>query len=391
MGKLNATAVKAAKEPGRYGDGDGLFLVVKASGGRSWVVRAQKDGIRRDIGLGALSKVPLAVARERASKVRSQIEVGLDPIIERRKDAGIPTFRKAAAEVFAEQALAWRNAKHSKQWLSSLEAYAFPKLGDVSVNLIEAGDVRDVLASIWLSKNETARRVRQRIAMVIDWAVAKGYRDASLPMAVINRALPKAAKSDNHHAAMPFGDVAAFLSALRAKPPTSSRLALEFLILTAGRSGEVRLATWAEIDLKAGDWSLPAERMKSKRAHVVPLSSAAISVLVRLGDVTGSRAGLLFEGQKRGKPLSDMTLTKIMRDAGLSAVPHGFRSSFRDWVSEETNFDGDTAEAALAHAVANKTEAAYRRGNQLEKRRALMAAWGAYCTGDAGGVVRLVG
>jgi integrase len=391
MGSLTATSVKALKTAGRYGDGDGLFLLVKPSGTRSWVVRVQKDGTRRDIGLGSEKKVPLAKARQEAATVRAQIQAGLNPATERRKAAGIPTFREAAALVFAEQGAAWRNAKHSKQWMATLEAYAFPKIGDIAVNLIEAGQVRDLLADIWLSKNETARRVRQRVGAVIDWAVGKGYRDASLPMAVINRALPKTAKSDNHHAAMPYKALPAFLSDLRAKPATPSRLALELLILCASRSGEVRLADWSEFDLKAGLWHVPAARMKMKRDHVVPLCAPALSVLARIADLTGNRSGLVFEGMKRGKPLSDMTLTKLLRDAGIDATPHGFRSSFRDWVSEETTFDGDTAEAALAHAVKNKTEAAYRRGNQLEKRRALMVAWGAYCGGEFVSVVRLVG
>jgi integrase len=391
VGTLTATAVKASKSAGRYGDGDGLFLLVKASGSRSWVVRVQKDGKRRDFGLGSEKKISLAQARIDAAKVRVQIEVGLDPLTERRKAAGIPTFREASALVYGEQRAAWRNGKHAKQWLQTLETYAFPKLGDVSVNLIEAGQVRDLLADIWLSKNETARRVRQRIGAVIDWAVGKGYREASLPMAVINRALPKIAKSDNHHTALPYKDLPAFLTALQAKTPTPSRLALELLVLTAARSGEVRLADWSEFDVDAGLWTVPAARMKMKREHVVPLSGPALSVLVRIADLTGNRCGLVFEGMKRGKPLSDMTLTKLLRDAGLDATPHGFRSCFRDWVSEETAFDGDTAEAALAHAVKNKTEAAYRRGNQLDKRRALIAAWGGYCVGDGAAVVRLVG
>jgi integrase len=391
VGSLTATSVKALKTAGRYGDGDGLFLLVKPSGTRSWVVRVQKDGARRDIGISSEKKVSLAKARIEAATVRAQIQAGLNPATKRRKAAGIPTFREAAALVFAEQGAAWRNAKHSKQWMATLEAYAFPKIGDIAVNLIEAGQVHDLLADIWLSKNETARRVRQRVGAVIDWAVGKGYREASLPMAVINRALPKTAKSDKHHAAMPYKALPAFLSDLRAKPATPSRLALELLVLCASRSGEVRLADWSEFDLKAGLWSVPAARMKMKREHVIPLCPPALSVLARIADVTGNRSGLVFEGMARGKPLSDMTLTKLLRDAGIDATPHGFRSSFRDWVSEETTFDGDTAEAALAHTVKNKTEAAYRRGNQLEKRRALMAAWGAYCAGESASVVRLVG
>lgn len=394
MGKLTATAVKAAREPGRYGDGAGLFLLVREGGARSWVVRVQKNGARRDVGLGSAAKVSLAQARDAAARVRAQMEAGLDPVAERKRAAGVPTFRQAAAQLHPELKGAWRNAKHRAQWLSSLETYAFPAIGDVPVDVLEASQVRDVLAAIWLTKHETARRVRQRIAQVVDWAVGKGYRAAPLPMSVINRALPKPAKVERHFEAMPYRDVPGFLAALRAKRATPSRLALEFLILTAARPGEVRLATWAELDLEAGEWTRSAERMKAKRPHVVPLSPAARSVLDRVSVMMeGAREGLVFPGLMRGKPrpLSDMTLTKLMRDAGETATPHGFRSSFRDWVSEETTFDGETAEQALAHAVANRTEAAYRRGSKLEKRRALMAAWAAYCLGEGSAVVRLVG
>ena len=390
MGKLSATSVRAAKTAGRYGDGDGLFLVVRPSGSRSWVVRVQKDGARRDFGLGSEAKVPLSKARIEARLYRSQIAAGLDPIIEKRKADGIPTFREAAALVHAEQKPAWLNSKHAAQWISTLETYAFPILGDVAVSLIEGGQVRDVLAAIWLTKQETARRVRQRIGLVMDWAVAKGYRDSPIPMSVINRSLPKVPKGDKHHPAMAYRDVLDFIATMHAKP-TTARLALELLIFTASRSQEIRLADWSEFDLDSGLWTRPASHMKAKREHVVPLSAPALALLARVAAFTHNRAGLVFEGNVHGKPLSDMTLTKVMRDAGLSVVPHGFRSSFRDWVSEETAFDGETAEQALAHVIANKTEAAYRRGNKLEKRRALMSAWGDYCDGGVGNVVRLVG
>jgi integrase len=396
MGKLTATAVKAAKAPGRYGDGDGLHLLVSASGSQSWVVRVQKDGKRRDIGLGSATKVSLADARKRASQVRSQVEAGLDPITERRKQAGIPTFRAAAAEVYAEQRGAWRAGKHVSQWLRSLEMHAFPALGDISVALITDGQVRDVLAAIWLTKSETARRVRQRIGQVLDWAVAKGYRDSGVAWGVVNKALPKMRRTVKHHEAMPYSDVTGFLKALKATEPTFSKLALEFAILTAARSGEVRGAVWSEIDLEKGLWSLPPERMpKGKRPHVVPLSPQARDVLARaramahaLGP-SGSE-GFVFPGEKAGKTLSDNTLRKLMRDRGLISVPHGFRSTFRDWVGNETNFGADTAELAIAHAVANPVEAAYARGDQLQKRTLMMNAWGAFVAGEAAPALRLV-
>ncbi|MGD9664467.1 MAG: tyrosine-type recombinase/integrase [Novosphingobium sp.] len=380
MGRLSATAVKAARTPGRYGDGDGLYLLVGPTGSRSWVCRVQKDGRRRDIGLGSAKKVTLAIARERAAQVRTQIEVGLDPIAERRKAEGIPTFREAAAIVFAENKAAWRNAKHRAQWMSTLTRYAFPEIGDMDVSKIDGAHVRDVLVAIWLEKPETARRVRQRIVAVIDWAIAKGYRSTPLPMAALNKSLPKVKSEPAHHKALPYAEVPAFMAKLRERESVG-RLAFETLVLTAGRSGEIRGARWSEIDLDKKIWTIPEERMKAGREHVVPLSEAAVDVFRRAQAYREVRNDLVFPGARYGKPLSDMTLTKICRDLDIPAVPHGFRSSFRDWAAEETDFDGSVAEMALAHAIGNKVEAAYRRGKLLEKRRKLMDAWAGYCNG----------
>lgn len=391
MGKLTATAVKAAKSTGRYGDGDGLFLLVGPTGARSWIVRVQKGGKRRDIGVGSAAKVPLALARERAATVRSQVEAGIDPIAERRKAAGIPTFREAAALVHAEAKGGWRNGKHGKQWLASLGTYCFPTIGDVAVSELDGPAVRDVLGSIWLTKPETARRVRQRIVTIMNWAVAKGYRSAPLAMAAIDKSLPRQKRGQAHHEALPFTDIPAFMTKLRARESTG-RLALEMLVLTATRSGEVRLATWAEIDTEAALWTIPANRMKAGKEHAVPLSDAVLATLKRASrwrSGSNSPAELVFPGAKHGKPLSNMTLTKVMRDMGLTATPHGFRSAFKDWASETTSFANELSEAALAHAIPNKTEAAYRRGNLLEKRRAMMAAWADHCDGAGGKVVRL--
>jgi integrase len=380
MGKMTATMVKALKDAGRYGDGDGLFLLVSSTGARSWVCRVQKNGKRRDFGLGSEKKVSLSLARERARTVRCQIESGIDPIAERRKAAGIPTFREAAAKVFAENHKSWKNAKHKAQWLTSLEAYAFPIIGEISVSAVDAAAVRDVLVAIWLTKPETARRVRQRINAVMDWAVANGYCETPLLMAVVNKSLPKARAKAKHHAALPYSDVPAFIETLRSRESVG-RLAFELLILTATRSGEVRGARLTEFDMEAATWTIPAERMKADREHVIPLCQSALLVLAKTANYREISNELVFPGTKMGKPLSDMTLTKICRDAEINAVPHGFRSSFRDWVSEETDFDGTVAEMALAHTIENKVEAAYRRGNLFEKRRALMMAWGTYCTG----------
>lgn len=388
MGKLTATSVKAIIEPGRYGDGGGLALLIGKSGGKSWMVRVQKDGRRRDIGLGSAAKVSLKLARERAALVRSQVEIGIDPVAERRKAAGVPTFREAAVLVHAEHTGGWKNGKHRAQWLSSLEAYAFPVIGDWAISAIEAPAVRDLLAAIWLTKPETARRVRQRIAIIIDWAVAKGYREGPLAMAVIDKALPRQRERVKHHKALPYAELPEFMEALRARE-SMGRLALEAVILTAARSGEVRLATWGEFDLDAALWNIPAERMKAGREHVVPLSESALELFKKMKQHRRGDSDLVFPGQKRGKPLSDMTLTKVLRDMELSVTAHGFRSTFRDWVSEETSYPGELAEAALAHVIADKTEAAYRRGNLLDKRRQLMAAWADYVSGIESNVVRM--
>ncbi|WP_324262498.1 integrase arm-type DNA-binding domain-containing protein [Altererythrobacter sp. H2] len=381
MPRLAATFVKSVSAPGRYGDGEGLFLLVGPSSGKSWMVRVQKDGRRRDIGLGSASKVSLKLARERAALVRSQIEAGIDPVSERRKAAGVPTFREAAAIVHAEHKAGWKNGKHQGQWLSSLEAHAFPAFGDRSIALIETADVRDALVPIWLSKPETARRVRQRIRTIIDWAVAKGYREHALAMTVIDKALPKQRGKVKHHKALPYSEVPAFMAELRSKE-TLGRLALEAAILTAARSGEVRNAAWGELDLDAATWTIPASRMKAGRDHVVPLSAQAIALFERLKPYRRGDSDLVFPGQKRAKPLSDMTLTKALRDMGHDATAHGFRSSFRDWVAEQTSFPSDLAEAALAHVVNDKTVAAYQRGTMLEKRRELMSAWANFCDGQ---------
>lgn len=381
MGKLSATGVRAATRPGLLGDGDGLFLVVGKTGSKSWIVRVQKHGRRRDIGIGSASKVPLSQARERARQIREWVEGGLDPVFEKRKAAGIPTFKEASKKVVDLHRKTWRNEKHEAQWLRTLEMFAWPTLGDIRVSEITGPMVRNVLAEIWLIKPETARRVRQRIGAVLDWAYASGYRETEAPMRSISKGLPRQPKkSDSHFAAMPYAEIAAFMIRLRERE-SFSRLALQFAILTAARSGEVRGATWDEIDLEAQLWAIPPERMKAEREHVVPLAQPALHILRRCEELKMSDEPLVFPGSRPGQPMSDMTLTKLMRELKAPFTVHGFRSSFRDWVSEETYVQGEIAEAALAHTVPNKTEAAYRRGKLLKKRRALMRDWANHCVG----------
>lgn len=381
MGSLTAARIKTLSEPGRYIDGDGLMLRIAPGGSKQWVLRVRIDGERRDMGLGSLKVLTLAEARAKASELRREIARGVDPIAEKKKVVDpVPTFREAAARVHADHKAAWKNGKHQAQWLSTLETYAFPVLGDRPVDTIEGPIIRDVLAPIWLSKPETARRVRQRIGAVLDWSYVKGYRKSEAPMRSLSKGLPRQPRKDGHFAAMPYADVPAFIARLRERVSVG-RLALEALILTAARSGEIRGATWGEVDLDARLWSVPAERMKMGRAHHVPLAPQVVDVFRRAEALRAPCTDLVFPGQRLKQPISDMTLLKVMRDFELPYTVHGFRSAFRDWVAEETSYPGEVAEAALAHAIPNKVEAAYRRTDFLEKRRALMRDWAAFCTG----------
>lgn len=383
VGNLSALKIRNLKEPGRYSDGDGLILDIGASGRGSWVVRVQSGGKRRDIGLGSLSALSLAEAREEAARVRREVRSGIDPVAERKKVREvIPSFREAAVLVHAEHKAAWKNGKHQAQWISTLETYVFPSIGNRLVSDIEGPAIRDVLAPIWLVKPETARRVRQRIGTVLDWSYAKGFRTTEAPMRSLARGLPRQPKKRGHFQALPFNEVPAMIVSLR-KRLSVGRLAFEFLILTAARSGEVRGCTWSEIDLKKELWTIPAERMKAGKAHAIPLTDAALAVLDRAKLFRCKASDLVFPGQNPKRAMSDMTLLKILRDMDAGVTVHGFRSSFRDWVAEETSYPGEIAEAALAHAIPNKVEAAYRRTDFLEKRRGLMTDWAVFCTGSS--------
>lgn len=380
MGKLTALQIRNLKEPGRYGDGDGLALVLTSHNKGYWVLRSTIKGRRRDIGLGSLSLVSLKEARESAFDMRRDIQRGIDPIAERRKqEIKVPTFADAARTVHREQKAGWKNGKHQNQWITTLEKYAFPTLGDRLVNDIEGPLIRECLLPIWLDKPETARRVKQRVGVILDWAYANGMRETEAPMRSLGRALPRQPKQDSHFAAMPYEDIPALFAHLHARTSVP-RLALEFLILCASRSGEVRGAKWAEIDLENMLWTIPAERMKAGKEHVVPLTDAVIDVLQRARPLYAECSDLIFPGRNVLRPMSDMTLLKILRYAKLPFTVHGFRSSFRDWAAEQTSYPGEVAEAALAHTVANKVEAAYRRTNYLDKRRNLMRDWTAFCT-----------
>jgi integrase len=358
------------------------MLYVKESGSKTWVLRLTINGKRRDIGLGSLDDVTLGEAREAADEMRKIARQGGDPLRQKREAKKVKieamTFRQAAEAAHKEQKAGWRNPKHRAQWLSSLETYAYPFIGDLPVADVDGPAIRDLLVEIWLNKPETARRVRQRIGAVLDWSYAKGLRSTGAPMRSIGKGLPRQPKKENHFAALPYSAVPDLMAKL-AQSATVGRLALRFLILTAARSGEVRHATWNEVDLDQALWTIPATRMKAGKEHVVPLSPSAVSILKELGEAYGRTGDAAVFPGKGGKALSDMTLTKVFRTElpGPHTV-HGFRSAFRDWVAEQTDFPGEVAEAALAHTIPNKVEAAYRRTKFIDKRRTLMEHWAGF-------------
>lgn len=380
---LTALQVRNVKVAGRYADGNGLYLVVDDSGARRWLLRTVVRGRRRDIGLGSAMLVPLADAREQARVLRKVAREGGDPLMERDKRSHTaPTFKVAAETVHGDHKSTWRNPKHGAQWINTLTKYAFPTIGDKRVDEIDTPDILQVLTPIWTTKAETARRVRQRLKVVFDWAKAAGHRSGDNPVDGVTSGLPKQTESVKHHAALPYTDVPAFVQALRASNSgVIVKDAFEFLILTAARTGEVLGARWDEVDMEAKLWVVPAERMKAKREHRVPLSVRCLAILEG-AKAYRSTSPYLFHGRSEAKPLSGMTFTKVMRTMKAPATPHGFRSSFRDWVSEATTHPRDVAEMALAHTIGNKVEAAYRRGDLFEKRRALMQDWQAFIAGD---------
>lgn len=388
---LTVLKVQSLKEPGRYAVGGvpGLHVYVSPAGARSWVLRAMVKGKRCDIGLGSLTERGLADARQVASDMRKHIKDGGDPLEQRKaasiaeaaaraarqaEDAKALTFEQAARQYIAGKAADWTNVKHSAQWTSTLESYVFPKFGKVLVRDVDESHVIGVLEPIWTSKRETASRLRGRVEAILDWAAARKYRSSENPArwrGHLDKLLGTKPQKVRHHPALPIAQVPAFYAAL-AQRTGRSMAALRFLMLTATRSGEVRGARWSEIDLAEGLWTIPADRMKAREIHRVPLSAEALELLRAQQPVEG--CDFVFPSVK-GTALSDMALTKVMRDAKLTAVPHGFRSTFRDWVSDYTSYDKELAEKALAHALANKVEAAYRRGEALEKRRELMEHW----------------
>ena len=382
--KLSDLKVRNLKTPGRYPDGATLYLVVWPSGSKSWVQRLTIGGRRADLGLGGYPAMSLAQARRKAQDNRALAKSGGDPLAEKREEAvvaAMPTFEALARQHITEHRHAWRNSKHAAQWLSTLEAYAFPIIGAAKVNEITRRQVVDILSPIWHTKAETARRVRQRIRAVMDRAVAMEYVDYNPAGDAINGALTKMPRVRAHHRALPYQELPAALEAVRGSTGSPSvKLAFEMLALTACRSGEVRGMTWDEVDLEKATWAVPATRMKAGKLHRVPLSLRALAIL-RESHSLNQGDGIVFPAPRSGGIISDMAFTQMLRRLGLDFVPHGLRSSFRDWAAEQTDAPHAVMETALAHTVGNATEAAYARSDLFDLRRGLMEKWSAFLEG----------
>jgi integrase len=411
IGKLKALNVAREKRPGHYGDGGGLYLQVGKGGAKSWIFRywvAERDpatgklvrdpatnkikGRAREMGLGPYMTVSLAEARDRALECRKLREKKIDPIDGReaarqqaaRERTKSIKFKDAAAAYMTAHRVAWKNDKHAAQWPATLTKYAYPIIGDLPLQMIDTTLVMKAIEPIWPTKPETANRLRGRIETVLDWATVRGYRHGENPArwrGHLDMLLPSRSKvrKTQHHPALPYADLPAFMTALRRQEGIAAR-ALEFTILTAARTNETISATQNEIDRKNKFWIVPGERMKAGKEHRVPLSDRALAILDEINSANDQKEKFVFAGRSPGQPLSNMTMLKLLQRMGRADLTvHGFRSTFRDWAAERTTFPNEVVEMALAHVVDDKTEAAYRRGDLLEKRRRLMDAWAAYC------------
>ncbi|MES3045508.1 tyrosine-type recombinase/integrase [Sphingomonas faeni] len=379
--RLSAATVRTMKAPGLHGDGNGLYLKVDPSGAKRWMQRLVIDGKRRDIGLGSADSAgtSLSDAREKALENRKLARAGGDPLAAKRRSMEVLTFKDAAEKVHELSKPTWRNEKHGNQWLNTLITYAFPFFGSKRIDTVGSADVLAALSPIWNARPETARRVKQRLGSVFKWAIANGWRMDN-PAEAIGKALPKHDRSMvKHHAALPYDAVSAALESISSSNAgAATKLAFEFLALTVTRSGETRDAVWSEFDIEKATWTIPAARMKTKKIHRVPLAPRCIAILAEAKALKRDSDDLVFPGTKDKKPLSDMTLSKLMKELGLAAVPHGFRSSFRDWAGEQTHHPREVIEFALSHVIKDKAEAAYARSDLFEKRRILMVDWADY-------------
>lgn len=400
--KLNPNQVKNLTEPGWYGDGENLWLVITKAGGKSWVYRYKVNYKQKVLGLGAYSKVTLKQARDLAKALRYKQATGIDPADERQaqkiKDDKIPTFKAACTAYISAQKHAWTNPKHAAQWTSTLDTYAVPIIGGMKVSAIQASDVIRVLEPIWTIKTETASRVRMRIEKVLGYCTTKGYRAGDNPARWKGHlehslAKPTDVTQKENQPSLPWARMSEFMAELKTRGGMGAR-ALEFAIYTAARAKQVRLAEWSEVDLDKRVWMVPAEHMKAEKAHAVPLSDAAVDLLRKLPRINESK--LIFPSTKHGVPMSEAAMGKVIKDmneklkgdqrytdpaTGRDVVPHGFRTSFRTWAADKTNIDREPAEHALAHQLPDKVEAAYQRSAVFTKRIALMQVWSQFATG----------
>jgi len=394
INRLSHRKVETLKAPGMYNDGGGLYLQVTEGSDdtprKSWLFRYAVAGRERQMGLGPLNDVPLGEARDRAAAAREMRRAGKDPIVEReasRAEASLiaaksVSFDECATAYIAAHRAGWRNVKHASQWSATVATYCSPVFGKLPVPLVDVGLVMKAIEPIWATKPETAGRVRGRIERILDWAKVRGYRNGENPArwrGHLDHLLPARGKIRRvkHHAALPYAEIPIFVAQLKRRDAVAAR-ALELAILTATRTGEVIGATWAEFDMKGRVWTIPAERMKSGREHRIPLSNAALQVVEHMSTV--HKNANVFPGDRRAA-LSNMALLMLLRRMGRTDITaHGFRSTFRDWVEEQTDTPRAVAEMALSHSIGSAVEAAYRRGDLIEKRRVLMAKWAAYCT-----------
>jgi integrase len=386
INRLSARTVQTLLKPGRHADGNGLYLRITNDGRRAWVYTFRWKGKLTDKGLGSVSSVSLAEARKKAADARKLVGLGIKPTGDsrqrpRKESDGVRTFSACAEAYITEMTPGWRNVKHGRQWRSTLKAYAYPVIGEMAVDAIDTESVLKILRPIWNTKTETASRVRGRIEAILAWASAQKFRSRENPAEWRNHLenilpAPKKIAKVKHHAALPYAEISAFISTLRDREGLGAA-ALEFAILTAGRTNEVIAAKWTEFDLDKKVWTVPADRMKAGVEHRVPLSDRCIEILEALPKVSD----YVFPGADPTKPLSNMTLLAVLErmDQG-NLTTHGFRSTFRDWAAELTEYPNEVVEMALAHTVKNKAEAAYRRGDMLERRRGLMEDWAKYMT-----------
>ena len=390
MGKFTDKGIKALTKPGRHPDGDGLYLHVAPGGTKSWVQRIVVNGKRRDIGLGPYPTVSLAQARSLGADNRAAVSEGRDPLAERREAkeaarnpaASVPTFAEASSRVIELRRPTWSNPKHAAQWQSTLGTYAFPVIGNKTVDEITRSDVLSVLEPIWTDKNETANRVKQRIGTVMDWAIQHGHCTYNPAGKALLTALPSVRREERHHPALPYEHVGWAIGLVRESTANLlTKLAFEFLVLTAVRSGEVRQANWGEVQWERNTWEIPATKMKARRVYRIPLSDRAMGILTEVWGITGPD-GLVFPATPGGRVMSDMTFTALLRRLDIPAVPHGFRSSFTDWAEEQLSDYSEAADKALAHEEKNKTRRAYKRTDLFVKRIGLMQMWADYVAGE---------